>query len=82
VIESTTVRSMTYVHVDISKVSIVSLLSRHQRVYELIFTVQYEAFIKELAAYVKGHEPGCVEYRWKKLPAQDDGTQTYLFFET
>jgi hypothetical protein len=29
---------------------------------------QYETNIVELAKYVKENNPGCLEYRWKKLP--------------
>ncbi|KAK3349523.1 hypothetical protein B0T25DRAFT_570148 [Lasiosphaeria hispida] len=43
----------------------------------------YEGFIKDFMVYVKEHEPGCLEYRWKKLPLSEEGatTQKYVFFE-
>ncbi|KAK3385926.1 hypothetical protein B0H63DRAFT_510597 [Podospora didyma] len=45
-------------------------------------TAIYEKFIAELMAYVQEHEPGCLEYRWKKLAVSEgDAIQKYLFFE-
>jgi hypothetical protein len=47
---------------------------------QLLTREQYETNIAELAKYVKENNPGCLEYRWKKLPLEGD-TQTYVWFE-